>query len=539
MAKLFLGLDSSTQSLSAVVIDLDTRKVVCEKSLNFDKALPQYKTQNGVLPNRNPLVKHSSPLLWADALDAIFAALKKDGVALSEILAISGSGQQHGSVYLNEKAANALASLDPKKSLVENLAGVFARKTSPIWMDSSTAAECAEIRKKLGGIKFTASRTGSDTFERFTGPQIRKFYKTEPKAYDKTASIALVSSFLASLLAGKIAPIDHGDGAGMNLMDIRRKNWNHDALKATAPGLVKKLPPLAESGHVIGPVSPYFVNKYGLNPEALATVWTGDNPASVLGLGLIKPGQVAISLGTSDTFFGTMEKCQTDENGEGHVFGSPAGGYMTLICFKNGSLAREKVRELHGLKDWVAFGKLLAQTKPGNDGAILLPWFEAEIVPRVNQPGVHRFDLDEKNAAANCRAIFEAQMLSMRLHSQWMQVAPEQILATGGAANDRALLQVLADVMNCRVLRIEVSKSAALGAALQAAHGWLVAADKNPKWEKLVAGFCNPVPGSEIRPDKKAAKIYDKLLEKYAACEGSALADMAPDVRQQLPHAAR
>jgi xylulokinase len=523
MARLFLGLDSSTQSLSAVVIDLDARKVIYEKSLNFDQALPQFKTKNGVLPGRDPLVKHSSPLLWAAALDLLFAQMKKDGVALGKILAVSGSGQQHGSVYLNEKAAAALENLDPKKSLVENLNGVFARKTSPIWMDSSTAKECAEIRKKLGGIKFTASRTGSDTFERFSGPQIRKFYKTEPKAYASTTHIALVSSFMASLLAGKIAPIDFGDGAGMNLMDIRRKNWNHDALKATAPGLVKKLPPLAPSGHVIGPVSPYFVRKFGLNPEALATVWTGDNPASVIGLGLIKPGQVAISLGTSDTFFGTMEKCLTDESGEGHVFGSPTGAYMTLICFKNGSLAREKVRELYKISDWKKFSELVAQTKPGNDGGILLPWFEAEIVPRVNKTGIHRFDLDEKNAAANCRAIFEAQMLSMRLHSQWMQVAPEKIYATGGAANDRALLQVLADVMNCRVLRIEVSKSAALGAALQAAHGWLVAADKNPQWEKLVAGFTAPVAGSEIRPDKTAAKIYDKLVEKYANCEYEAL----------------
>ena len=83
------------------------------------------------------------------------------------------------------------------------LHGVFARKTSPIWMDSSTATECAEIRKKLGGIRYTASRTGSDTFERFTGPQIRKFCKTEPKAYAKTTGIALVSSFMASLLAGQ------------------------------------------------------------------------------------------------------------------------------------------------------------------------------------------------------------------------------------------------------------------------------------------------------------------------------------------------
>jgi len=523
MGKLFLGLDSSTQSLSAVVIDLDAGKVVYEKSLNFDQALPQFKTQNGVLPNRNPLLKHSTPLLWAAALDLLFATMKKDKVALGKIIAISGSGQQHGSVYFTEKATEALATLNPKKSLVENLDGVFARKTSPIWMDSSTTAECSEIRKKLGGIKFTASRTGSDTFERFTGPQIRKFYKTEPKAYEKTFSIALVSSFMASLLAGKIAPIDFGDGAGMNLMDIRKKVWNHDALKATAPGLTKKLPPLAPSGKVIGPVSPYFVQKYGVNPEAVATAWTGDNPASVLGLGLVKPGQVAISLGTSDTFFGTMQKCQTDENGEGHVFGSPTGDYMTLICFKNGSLAREKVRELYKVADWKKFAELVASTPPGNNGAILLPWFEPEIVPRINKPGIHRIDLDPKDAAANCRAIFEAQMLSMRLHSQWMLVAPEKILVTGGAANNQSLLQVLADVMNCPVHRIEVSKSAALGAALQAAHGWMTETGKNPKWDKLVAPFTKPVPGSEIQPDKKAAKIYDQMVEKYVVCESDAM----------------
>src|ERR1039458_4084353 len=122
MAKLFLGLDSSTQSLSAVIIDYDRRKVVYGKSLNFDRVLPQYGTQNGVLPHPDPLVKHSSPLLWAEAL--------------GEILAISGSGHQHGSVYLNARAAGTLAKLDPQKTLVENLGGIFSRPTSPIWMRS-------------------------------------------------------------------------------------------------------------------------------------------------------------------------------------------------------------------------------------------------------------------------------------------------------------------------------------------------------------------------------------------------------------------
>ena len=193
MARLFLGLDSSTQSLSAIVIDYAARRIVYENSLGFDKMLPHYGTRNGALRSRDPLVVHSPPLMWAEALDVLFGQMKNDGVPLGEIIAVSGSGQQHGSVYLNDRAAAALGRLNPAKGLAENLSGIFSRATSPIWMDSSTSVECAEIRDALGGIKATAQQTGSDTFERFTGPQIRKFYRTEPADYERTESIALVS----------------------------------------------------------------------------------------------------------------------------------------------------------------------------------------------------------------------------------------------------------------------------------------------------------------------------------------------------------
>ena len=191
---------------------------------------------------------------------------------------------------------------------------------------------------------------------------------------------------------------------------------------------------------------------------------------------------------------------------------------MTLICFKNGSLAREKIRELYGIPDWKKFGEALKATPPGNHGGILLPWFEAEIVPRVNQPGIHRFDLDEKDAAANCRAIFEAQMMSMRLHSQWMQVAPESIFATGGASQRP---RVVAGDGRCDELpRASASRSPRAprwAPRCRPRTAGSSQAGEKPKWEKLVAGFTAPVPGSEIRPNTKAAKIYDKLMEKYAA----------------------
>jgi xylulokinase len=522
MSKLFLGLDSSTQSLSAVVIDYDSGKVVYNHSLNFDEALPHYRTRNGVLPNRDPLIKHSPPLMWAEALDLAFAHMKKNGVALNKIMAISGSGQQHGSVYLKANAAEVIASLDPNTSLVKNLEGVFSRPTAPIWMDSSTSKECEEIRRALGGIKAAAQLTGSDVFERFTGPQIRKFFKTESERYEKTASIALVSSFMSSLLSGKISPIDHCDGAGMNLMDIRKKTWDQQALKATAPGLKQKLPPLATPWKVVGTVSSYFVKKYGLNPEAQTLVWSGDNPCSVIGLGLIDEHTAAISLGTSDTYFGSMRRFCADTRGEGHVFCSPTGDYMTLICFKNGSLARERIRDEHNL-DWNGFNRAIAATPPGNGDGILLPWYEPEIVPRVTAPAIHRFDLDAADVASNCRAVVEAQMMSMRLHSQWMKASPKQIRATGGASDNPAILQIMADVMGCPVFRVQIAKSAALGAALRAAHGWWTESGMAVDWKKIIAGFTKPVSAKEIKPNAKARRVYDRLIEKYARCERDSL----------------
>ncbi len=523
MSDLFLGLDSSTQSLSAVVVDLTTRQVIHEISLNFDKMLPAYGTQNGVLRGQDPTVVHAPPLMWVESLDVLMAQLKQDGVALGDVRAVSGSGQQHGSIYWNASFPQVLANLHPEKSLKAQLAPCFSRSTAPIWMDSSTSAECSEIQGALGGAPAMAEATGSAAFERFTGPQIRKFFKTEPEAYAATAGISLVSSFMASLLAGRVAPIDHGDGAGMNLMDIRRRQWLDKALEATAPGLQNKLPGLAEPWAILGTISPYFSRKFGLNPNAMIGVWSGDNPCSVIGTGLVEPGMVAISLGTSDTYFGTMATCHTDPRGEGHVFVSPTGDYMTLICFKNGSLAREKVKEAYGL-DWNGFAAALHATVPGNAGGLMLPWFEPEIVPRVLKAGVLRMNLDNANAAANCRAVVEAQMMSMKLHSQWMGIQPTSIRATGGGAKERAILQVMADVMGCPVHQFEVSKTAALGAALRAVQAWQKSIGKPMPWVQIVSGFTNPVAAGVVKPAPGSVAVYDSLLPRYAEFEANNLA---------------
>jgi xylulokinase len=105
----------------------------------------------------------------------------------------------------------------------------------------------------------------------------------------------------------------------------------------------------------------------------------------------------------------------------------------------------------------------------------------------------------------------------------WMNVLPKKIFVTGGASNNLTLLQIMANVMNASVLRIHISNSAVLGAALIAAHGWYVRKGEASNWEKWILSFSHPDLESEIHPDKNAVKIYDNLLDKYARCEKMAL----------------
>ena len=518
---LYLGLDSSTQSLTAIVIEIDrgSRRVVLESSLVFDQSLPQYGTRHGVLPHTDPRSATSSPLMWVEALDLMMGRLAGSGIDLSRLAAVSGSAQQHGSVYLNARWARVLEGLTPDRPIADQIRGIFSREESPIWMDSSTSEECAEIAAAVGGAGVLAQRTGSRAFERFTGPQIRRFSKQSPDAYHATTRVHLVSSFLASMLAGADAPVDPGDGSGMNLMDLTATEWWPEAVDATAIGLAQKLPRIAPARTVVGTLSPYWRTRYGL-PPARVIAWSGDNPCSLIGTGLVREGRVAVSLGTSDTVFGLMREPRVDSTGTGHVFGAPTGDYMGLTCFQNGSLARERLRDAHGM-DWPAFSRALEDTRPG--AGILIPWFEPEITPPAPTPGVRRYGLAEGDAAADVRALVDAQMMAMARHSRWMGVTIETIHATGGAAVNRPLLQTMADVFGAEVWQLEVANSAALGAALRAAHADLNAGGLTADWDEVIHGFVEPVAESHLKPDPQRYGMYQELMQVHAACEAHAL----------------
>ena len=528
---LFLGLDLSTQGLKAALIDSGLNTAY-ERSVNFDDDLPEFETEGGVRHHADGLTVTAPSIMWVAALDMLLDAMAAESVPLARVVAVSGSGQQHGSVWLTCAAADVLRGLSVHASLREQLKGVFSVPESPIWMDASTSRQCRELEAALGGPQAVADLTGSRAYERFTGNQIAKIWQTTPDQYEATGRIALVSSFMASLLIGDLAPVDTSDGAGMNLMDLRTKAWAPAALAATAPGLDAKLGPIVPGHAVVGGLHSYFVEKYGFRPDCSVMAFSGDNPNSLAGLRLQKPGDIAISLGTSDTLFGSVLEPIPSAT-EGHVFANPVdpNAYMVMAVRQNGSLTRERLRDAHGDGSWDAFSAALAETPVGNAGRIGFYVDEPEITPPIQKTGTRRFDENDQPVGAfasdvDIRAVVEGQFLAMRLHGGHIGLEPAGILATGGASANLAIIRVVSDVFGVPVFVGDQPDSAALGAAYRALHGWACrSAGRFVPFADVLTG----APGFKkaADPDPVAHEVYAGMLDRYRVLEDRVVADAA------------
>ncbi|KAG9439946.1 hypothetical protein H6P81_020111 [Aristolochia fimbriata] len=528
---LFLGFDSSTQSLKATVLDSHFN-IVASEVVVFDKDLPHYKTKDGVYRDPSESERIVSPtLMWVEALDIVLEKLVKTKLEFGKIVAVSGSGQQHGSVYWKKGSSTTLSSLNPENPLLIQLSDAFSTKESPIWMDSSTTSQCRDIEKSVGGALALSELTGSRAYERFTGPQIRKIFEKHPDVYNASERISLVSSFMASLFVGSYASIDETDGAGMNLMDLKQRIWSQKVLEATAPGLEEKLGKLAPAHAVAGTIASYFVDRFHFNKNCLIIQWSGDNPNSLAGLTLNTPGDLAISLGTSDTIFGITSKPQPAL--QGHVFPNPVDPscYMVMLCYKNGSLTREDVRNRCAEKSWDLFNKFLEDTRPLNGGKLGFYYMDHEILPPL-PVGFHRYVLEnfsensfdslnarevqEFDPPSEVRAIIEGQFLSMRAHTvRFGMPTPKRIIATGGASANKAILKTMASIFGCGIYTVQRPDSASLGAALRAAHGWLC--NKNGGFVPISRMYEGKLGNTSLECKLAMPAGEEQLLSKYTS----------------------
>lgn len=298
-------------------------EIVAQAEVKFDTDLPEFRTTGGVNCNASatPVEFYAKPVMWVKALDIVLDRLVVQGADLSTVAALSGSAQQHGSLYWSAHGVRTLRSLDADRFLHTQIDdSAFTLTRTPIWMDGSTERQCVEMEEAIGGRERMVELTGSKCYARFTGPQIRKVYQQRADCYENTERISLVSSFLASVFLGRVAPIDHSDASGMNLLDIATKTWSQPCLNACAPDLEQRLGEPVASGTVLGAVGAFFVQRYSFDARCVVVAFTGDNPSALAGM-LVAKDWLAMSLGTSDTIMMGLERPTRMQ--EGHVLVHP------------------------------------------------------------------------------------------------------------------------------------------------------------------------------------------------------------------------
>jgi len=524
-----LGLDFGTQSVKTVVLNVHTAEVVYTDSFEYDSFFSRYGTHGGVLPEENPEIRHTSPLMIIEALDMAFTRLQSSGSGVEDIRVVKIDAMQHCTVYTDSSFRGRVSDLDPDNELLPQLQPCITRKTSPVWEDRSTIEEVDYLTNALennGAIQFL---TGNRAELRFPAAQILKWARQCPDEYAQTEHIFLLSAFLSSILAGNIAPVDTGDGWGTNLnnVDIRNPGWSDPVINAAdrylrrlglKSSIRSKLGEIVHYDTVLGFINPYFTRKYGICSEAIVLAGTGDNPATLLGCG----GRTVISLGSSYTVNGVMDDIAPSSTGEYNVFGYIPGSAMALTVFTNGGKVHEFFMEKYikrrgcnrGTEQaWAAYVSAAGELILDDNEKLMLPYLMDESVP-VRPRGIIRDGFDERDGNTNIRALHISQALSLRLHSLHLSHTDE-ICGVGGGAGNRFLRQLIADVFGAGTYAMQHARFAAcLGCAISGAKVLL-----QIPYEEAARRYVQADKASQVEPLGQNRSAIRTLLHRYEELE--------------------
>ncbi|MFJ4893295.1 xylulokinase [Streptomyces sp. NPDC088788] len=420
---LVVGVDTSTQSTKALVVDASTGQVVAS-----GQAPHTVSTGAG---------RESDPRQWWDALRA---ALHQCGTAAHEAAAVSIGGQQHGLVTLDAHG-------EPVRPAL-------------LWNDVRSAPQARRLVEELGGPKSWAERTGSVPAASFTATKWAWLAEHEPEAVRATTAVRLPHDYLTERLTGE-GTTDRGDASGTGWWSSGSEAYDEEVLAHIGldPAL---LPRVVRPGEVAGTV--HAGGDLPFSKGTLVAAGTGDNAAAALGLGL-RPGAPVVSLGTSGTVYAVSTRRPSDPTGTVAGFADARGDWLPLACTLNCTLAVDRVAALLGLDR--------EAVEPG--GAVtLLPYLDGERTPNLpNASGLLHGLRHDTTGGQLLQAAYDGAVhslldaLDLVLDADADRSAP--LLLIGGGARGTAWQQTVRRLSGRPVQVPEARELVALGAAAQAA----------------------------------------------------------------------
>ncbi|MEU6083116.1 xylulokinase [Streptomyces sp. NPDC047108] len=422
---LVVGVDSSTQSTKALVVDAATGEVVA-------RGQAPHRVSEG--PGRE-----SDPEQWWSAL---CEALTRCGTAARDAAAVSVGGQQHGLVTLDAAGRPVRPAL--------------------LWNDVRSAPQRDRLVEELGGPEAWAERIGSVPAPAFTITKWAWLRENEPEAAEAVSAVRLPHDYLTERLTGR-GTSDRGDSSGTGWWSAATGAYDEELL--THVGLSPALLP-----EVLAPGEPAGAVRDGLAELPLApgvsvAAGTGDNMAAALGLGL-RPGQPVISLGTSGTVYAVARRGPADPTGTVAGFADARGDWLPLACTLNCTLAVDRIAALLG-RD--------REAVEAGGGAVCLPFLDGERTPnRPYASGLlhglrHDTTAGQVLQAAYDGAVFALLAALDRVLDGETAGAGAPMLLIGGGARGTAWRETVRRLSGRSVQVPRAAELVALGAAAQAA----------------------------------------------------------------------
>ncbi len=485
-----LGIDVGTGGTRAVVVDEAGQVVASATAEHEPFASPQIGW-----------AEQDPRDWWRATTEAVRGVLAQEGVSADEIACVGFSGQMHGAVLLDERDE--------------------VLRPALIWCDQRTDPQCKAVTERVGAERLI-ELTSNPALTNFTLTKLLWVREHQPELWARFRTILLPKDYVRLRLTGDRAT-DVADASGTLLLDVANRRWSDAMLDALELDR-SSLPTLFESPEITGRVSALGAEATGLRAGTPVVAGAGDQAAGAVGMGIVRPGAVSATIGTSGVVFAATSRPALDKKGRVHTFcHAIPGRWHVMGVTQAAGLSLRWFRDRFGARDgaegadpYELLSKEAATAPPGSDGVLWAPYLMGERTPHLDpRARAALVGLAASHTRAHVvRAILEGVAFSLRdtltIFAE-MDVPVENIRLGGGGARSPLWRQIQADVYGRAVEILAAEEGAAYGAALLAGVG-------AKAWPTVDEACASAVRVAErVEADATSVAAMDKSYEAYRA----------------------
>lgn len=490
--KHFIGVDAGTSGIKVVVFN--DKGEICASGYH----------ECSVLTPQPGWVEQEPLVLWDACNCAVKMALKNCGTKV-DVASISFSGQMQGCLLVDRD-------LNPIGNCI-------------IWLDQRSSPEVEEIMSLIPDEQ-ALKLTSNHCLNSFWAPKLLWVRRNRPQDYERAYKVMFVKDYLRLRMTGEVAT-EVSDASLSFMLDVAGRKWAWPVFDAL--GIDRGMVPerLSESYEVVGYLRKEVADEWGIEAGVPVVAGAGDQPAGGVGTGIIRPGILGSTIGTSGVVFGCTSSPLIDN--QNRAIMSMAHSVQDKWCFlglvlsaggafkwlRDTMFAQQKAEcAAKGTDIYDYMTSLAAQAQPGSEGLVFLPYLNGEKTPICDDKARGVFAGLSYRHGINeiCRSVMEGVTFAMRDTVEIcreMGHSVKEIRANGGGAKSRLWLQMQADIYKANVVTMNVEEGPAAGAAILAAVG---------------AGFFSSVEeGCDawlkvtdcIEPDTQASRIYDDYYQSF------------------------